>query len=256
MRAILCLLFSLMAGSLLAQDKPQDHQLTVHTFKQTTLDELRSDYLLFLPVEFEKKSEKRWPLILFLHGAGERGSNAWTTDIHGPAKYIADHLEFPFVMVSPQCPSNQVWSTRVLLALLDEVVNSYNVDTNRIYLTGLSMGGFGAWDLALAAPGRFAAVIPICGGGEDLIPDLARLGYTTPREKELLKTLPVWAFHGGKDTVVRPEESDRMIGALRDLGNTNANLTIYPEAQHNSWDQTYTNSQIYTWLLQHKNPRK
>jgi len=153
--------------------------------------------------------------------------------------------------VSPLCPAGQSWSNETLLALLDEITVHYQVDSDRVYLTGLSMGGYGAWSLALAHPERFAAVIPICGGGSMIDPALAALGYT-PERKEALKKLPIWVFHGGKDTVIPPSESERMVEAVKHLGSDKVKLTIYPEANHNSWAQTYTNAEVYSWLLEHK----
>jgi predicted peptidase len=236
-----------------AQDKPQDKSLTPHSFEHQVT--VRADYLLFLPKVYEANSDKRWPLILFLHGAGERGTNVWQVDIHGPAKYIAEHPEFPFILVSPQCPAEQVWSNEVLLELLNEVSASHKVDPQRVYLTGLSMGGFGTWDLAVTHPEKFAAVAPICGGGEVLPVFLAKLGYTSPARKEALKGLPVWAFHGAKDNIVPPTESERMVRALKDIGAGEVKLTVYPEATHNSWTQTYSNPEFYQWLLEHKRER-
>ncbi len=224
--------------------------MTPHSFEHRVT--LRANYLLFLPKGYEARDDKRWPLILFLHGAGERGTNVWQADIHGPAKYIVEHPDFPFILVSPQCPLEQIWSNDVLLELLEEVSAGHRVDPQRIYLTGLSMGGFGTWDLALAHPEKFAAAAPICGGGEVLPVGLARLGYTTPERKEALKSLPIWAFHGAKDTVVSPGESDRMVQALKELGAKEVKLTVYPEATHNSWAQTYSNPEFYKWLLEHK----
>src|SRR5438874_10867368 len=112
-------------------------------FKKARL--VKMDYLLFLPKRYEAKSQRRWPLILFLHGAGERGTNVWKVTTHGPSKFIQSHPEFPFILVTPLCPSNQVWSSEVLLALLDEAEGAYRVDKSRVYLTGLSMGGYGTW---------------------------------------------------------------------------------------------------------------
>ncbi len=223
--------------------------MTAHSFEKPVT--MRGDYLLFLPKGYESSGDKRWPLILFLHGAGEAGTNVWRVDLHGPAKYIAEHPDFPFIMVSPLCPSEQGWSNETLLALLDEIAARYRVDSERVYLTGLSMGGFGTWSLALAHPERFAAVIPICGGGSAIDPALATLGYK-PHGKEPLKKLPIWAFHGAKDNVVPMEESERMVALMKKLGADEVKLTIYPEANHNSWTQTYTNGEVYNWLLQHK----
>jgi predicted peptidase len=243
--AVLCLV-----GGLFGQDKPQDKLVTPHLFESRVT--LRADYLLFLPKGYEPGADKRWPLILFLHGAGERGTNVWQVDIHGPTKYIAEHPDFPFILVSPQCPANDVWSNEVLLGLLDEVSGRYKVDPQRVYLTGLSMGGYGTWSLALAHPERFAAAAPICGGGEVLRVLLAQHGFALAKTRDALKGLPVWAFHGGKDTVVPPGESERMVQALKTFGAGEVKLTVYPEATHNSWAQTYSNPDFYQWLLEHK----
>src|SRR5216683_4911384 len=112
-------------------------------FKKTQAIEL--NYLLFLPKGYEAKSEKRWPLILFLHGAGERGTDVWKVATHGPPKDVTENPDFPFIVLSPLCPEGQGWSNDVLLALLADITSNYAVDTDRIYLTGLSMGGYGAW---------------------------------------------------------------------------------------------------------------
>src|SRR5205085_8699288 len=178
---------------------------TAKKFKFQKTQNVEVDYLLFLPQGYEAKSEKRWPLILFLHGAGERGTNVWKVAIHGPPKNVAEHPDFPFIVVSPQCPEGQHWSNDVLLGLLEDITRHYAVDQHRIYLTGLSMGGYGTWDLGLAYPEKFAAIVPICGGGQKITVVLAS------REKaQALKPLGVWAFHGAKDPVVPLEESQRM----------------------------------------------
>jgi len=214
-------------------------------FKQTL--SAKVDYLLFLPKGYDVKAGLRRPLILFLHGAGERGTNVWKAATHGPSKYAAAHADFPFIMVSPLCPQKQVWSKDILLVLLDEVIAKYAVDTNRIYLTGLSMGGYGTWDLGLTHPEKFAAIVPICGGGQMISVLLSG------RDNALaLKSLGVWAFHGGKDPVVPLEESQRMVDGLKKVGVQNVRLTVYPEAQHDSWTETYANPELYEWLLKHE----
>jgi len=235
-----------------AQEKPQDPFFTPRALHKTVKTTVGCQYLLFLPRDYAARRTERWPLMLFLHGAGERGTNLWRADIHGPGKYIATHPDFPFVLVTPLCPSNQVWSSESLCSLLDEAMKEYRVDTNRVYLTGLSMGGFGVWDLALARPERFAAVIPIAGGGNDLPIILAGAGYESREKTAALKSLAFWAFHGAKDTVVPPDDSERLIAALKHLGVAEAKITVYPDATHNSWERTYNNPEIYQWLLQHK----
>jgi predicted peptidase len=164
-------------------------------YRKTTKADLK--YLLFLPKDYQAHSKKRWPLIFFLHGAGERGNDVWKVAVHGPPKIVAKDPDFPFIVVSPQCPEGQIWSSEVLLGLLDKVEQKLNVDRGRVYLSGLSMGGYGSWDLGLRHPDRFAAIVPICGGGQ-LISILLAEGA----KREALKSLGVWAFHGGKDPVV------------------------------------------------------
>ena len=221
-------------------------QMAKH-FQFKTNQTVKADYLLFLPKGYRAGSDKRWPLILFLHGAGERGSDVWKVAIHGPPKVVTERADFPFLVVSPQCPEDQVWSNDVLLALLEEITREYAVDTKRIYLTGLSMGGYGTWSLGLKYPEKFAAIAPICGGGELIAVILAS------RDKpQALKTLGVWAFHGGKDPVVPVEESRRMVEAIKKAGAEDVKLTVYPEAGHDSWTETYKNPELYQWFLAHE----
>jgi predicted peptidase len=214
-------------------------------FKKTEKAEL--NYLLYLPKQYKGKSKQRWPLIFFLHGAGERGSDVWKVAVHGPPKIVATRPDFPFIVVSPQCPEGKIWSKEILLGLLDDVTRKYAVDPRRIYLTGLSMGGYGTWDLGLAYPERFAAIAPICGGGE-----LVSVLLATAEKGKALQSLGVWAFHGGKDPVVPVEESQRMVNLLKHVGVKDVQLTIYPEAEHDSWTETYNNQDFYDWLLQHE----
>lgn len=250
MKKEMCLIlaFSALAASAFAQTSPSPKPMQqAKKFERTVTNTLRSDYLLFLPQGYEPKGEKKWPLILFLHGSGERGTDVQKVGVHGPPKIVKNKPEFPFIVVSPQCPENQWWSQDVLLALLDNVIATYNVDTNRIYLTGLSMGGFGAWTLGVNHPERFAAIAPICGGGQVIDVYVSQEG----KSGDALKSLGVWAFHGAKDPVVNPEESERMVKALQSYGCKDVKLTVYPEAQHDSWTQTYDNPELYDWFLKH-----
>jgi len=205
-------------------------------FEQTITKTVGCRYLLFLP-EGHGEAGRRRPLILFLHGAGERGADLDLVKKHGPPKLVEERPDFPFIVASPQCPAGQVWDVDVLVELLDEVVGNYPVDESRVYLTGLSMGGYGTWDLACARPGRFAAVAPICGGGSRL-------------RAHRLRDVPVWAFHGAKDEVVPLSESQRMVDGVNAAGG-NARLTVYPEAGHDSWTESYANSELYEWFLGH-----
>lgn len=209
------------------------------TVKLTANVELK--YLLYLPAEYGS-SKKKWPLILFLHGAGERGEDVQMVAKHGPPKLVAAGKQLPFIIVSPQCPQWEWWPNALQVAALDgllkEIVANYRVDTDRLYLTGLSMGGFGSWKLATEYPTRFAAVAPVCGKGD-------------PTKAKLIKDLPIWVFHGAKDPVVPIANSKDMVDALKQCG-SDVKFTIYPEAQHDSWTETYDNPELYDWFLQHK----
>jgi predicted peptidase len=216
---------------------------TAQKFSLERKQVLAADYLLFLPNGYDVKATNRWPLILFLHGAGERGTNLWLVAKHGPPKIDTTETNFPFIVVSPQCPEGKIWSNDLLLALLDEIETKYPVDMHRVYLTGLSMGGFGTWSLGLSHPEKFAAIAPICGGGEIITPLLA--------DKAKLVSLPVWAFHGAKDPTVPVEESEHMVNYLKKIGVKEVKFTVYPDALHDSWTQTYANPELFAWFLQH-----
>jgi predicted peptidase len=244
--AALLALTGLASAQPAATPKPQTVQMAKQ-FQFARTQPLKVDYLLFLPKGYDAQAERKWPLILFLHGAGERGSDVWKVATHGPGKYAAAHPDFPFIIVSPQCPERQIWSKEVLLALLADITARYAVDPNRIYLTGLSMGGYGTWDLGLCYPDKFAAIVPICGGGELISLLLSRMD-----KAQALRSLGVWAFHGGKDPVVPIEESQRMVNLLKKEGLQDVKLTVYPEAGHDSWTETYKNPELYDWLLQHE----
>lgn len=211
-------------------------------FQTEIITRVRYHYLLHLPSTYGQDMAQRWPLILFLHGAGERGEDIQLVRKHGIPKLVEGQPEFPFITISPQCPEEHYWSAEVegLLALLDHAGAHYAIDPDRIYVTGLSMGGFGAWSLAVAAPERFAAVAPICGGL-----------YGPARMVQRIKQLPVWAFHGMKDSVVAFEQSERLVKALQEIGG-DVRFTAYPEADHDSWTETYANPELYTWFLAHK----
>ena len=226
------------------EDMPRNQKAESADLTYTKKVTLR--YLLFTPEGYDQDKKKKWPLMVFLHGAGERGTNLAKVAVHGPPKVVANRPDFPFVVISPQCPNGEVWQKEAIMALVDEALKKYRVDSDRVYLTGLSMGGFGSWALAAAYPDRFAAVAPICGGGNILDVLLPAKGKETA-----LKTLPIWAFHGGKDPVVKVEESERMIDAFKRAGDSDVKLTIYPEADHDSWTETYKNEELYKWLLEH-----
>jgi len=222
------------------KERPANAGQSEQMFQKEITKKVSLGYLLYLPKGYGEKKDQKWPLILFLHGAGERGSDLSLVKKHGPPKLIDQGKEFPFIVVSPQCPTTSWWPEQVdaLTALLDEVRSKYAVDAERVYLTGLSMGGFGTWTLASRYPERFAALAPICGGGDK---------YLVSR----LKSVPVWVFHGAKDPVVPLQSSTDMVEALKRAGG-DVQLTVYPEAQHDSWTETYNNPKLYEWFLSHR----
>lgn len=236
-----------VTGTAFAQKTPSEDMQTAQTLKRKITETVRLNYLLYLPQSYNPKARTRWPLILFLHGAGERGTNLAQVKVHGPPKRLGKDRDFPFIVVSPQCPDETTWDPRALLALLDDVIRRHRVDTNRVYLTGLSMGGYGTWKLGTTHPERFAAMAPICGGGEPI--DIV-LG--SRRQTQALKALGVWAFHGAKDPVVKVEETERMLNTLKKAGCEDVKLTIYPDAGHDSWTATYDNPELYDWFLRHE----
>lgn len=221
-----------------AGDPPKPGEQKAGKLKKQIVREVTLDYLLFLPQDYGKEADKKWPLMIFLHGAGERGSDVNKVKAHGPPKIVEQKKEFPFIVVSPQCPEGKGWEPEEVIALLDEVQGKYKVDPERVYLTGLSMGGFGTWETAAQHPERFAAIAPICGGGRP---------FTARR----LKDMPTWVFHGEKDNIVPIRRSEEMVEALKQAGG-NVKFTRYPEAGHDSWTETYNNQALYDWFLQQK----
>lgn len=216
------------------------------SFEKEITIKVKMNYLLALPEGYET-SDKPWPLILFLHGAGESGSDLAKVKMHGPPKMVAAGKAFPFIIVSPQSPG-MGWNADALNGLLDDVCSRYKVDKDRIYLTGLSMGGGGTWALAAAHPERFAAIAPICGatrGGASAAKSMAAK----------VKDLPAWVFHGAKDSTVPIARSEEIVKALKDLG-ADVKFTVYPEANHDSWTETYNNPELFSWFLAHKRGSK
>ncbi len=235
------------AGTVYAATSPgtADH-MQACSFKCTTAVELSCRYWLALPAGYENDPARRWPLLLFLHGAGERGDDLELVKKHGPPRRIAEGRTYPFIVAAPQCPAGAWWEdvrqVQTLAALLDELERALRVDPDRVYLTGLSMGGYGTWRLAAEYPDRFAAIVPICGGGRWFMADRIR-------------HLPAWVVHGAKDTVVPPQESQLMVEALRRAGGA-VEFRLDPEAGHDSWTAAYDEPQLYEWLLrQVRRPR-
>ncbi len=177
------------------------------------------------------------PLIVFLHGSGERGTDLELVKAHSPFTY-KDQIKEPVAILAPQCPENQWWDTQAVYHLIKEIQSKYPIDPSRIHLTGLSMGGWGSWKLANEHPELFASLSVVCG------PSDRWMQATVHRYREL----PIKIFHGGNDDIVSPMESITMYQAIRKI-NPNVSLTIFPDDNHNSWDSTYSNAEFYTWML-------
>jgi predicted peptidase len=205
------------------------------------------NYLLHFPDDYESDNFKRWPLLVFLHGAGERGTNLALVSKHGPLKLVNQGRQLPFVILAPQCPERRIWDADALMALVDHVIVRFRIDPRRVYLTGLSMGGYGVWDLATSYPERFAAIGPVCGVGS-----AADVLLADPVKARALRSLAVWAFHGAKDDVVPVAESRMMIAAFRKAGSKKASLTVYRHLGHDSYTATYGNPKLYAWFLKHQ----
>ncbi|MBN1384144.1 MAG: discoidin domain-containing protein [Elusimicrobia bacterium] len=236
----------LVCGCSIKQKKGEISVQQCKTFKKKFTKTVTLNYLLFTPENYSKDKDKKWPLILFLHGAGERGSNLDSVKIHGIPKIVENKKDFPFIVVSPQCPTGEWWSEDFLVealnGLVDRIVRTYRVDKERVYVTGLSMGGFGTWALAIAYPEKFAAIAPVCGEGD-------------PGKVYRIREIPAWVFHGKKDETVPIENSQVMVDALKKCQG-NVKFTIYPEAGHDSWTETYDNPELYKWFLEHKKVHK
>ncbi|VTT96920.1 Putative peptidase OS=Singulisphaera acidiphila (strain ATCC BAA-1392 / DSM 18658 / VKM B-2454 / MOB10) GN=Sinac_7486 PE=4 SV=1: Abhydrolase_5 [Gemmataceae bacterium] len=236
-----CLVLALCPALALAADAPATGFID-KTFKNA--DGTTSPYVVFVPKDYDGK--KDYPVLLFLHGAGEtktekKGGKMPVEVGLGPAIKKREK-DFPFIVVIPRAEGfgwgADTANAKRALAMLDEVAKEYKVDAKRQYLTGLSMGGMGTWSIATAMPDRFAAIVPICGRGD-------------PKAAEKLKNLPVWAFHGDADTTVKVEGSRDMIEAIKKAGGS-PKYTEYPKVGHNSWDAAYGTDDLYTWLLEQK----
>jgi len=194
-------------------------------------------YALHIPKNIKEKK----PLIIFLHGSGEKGTDIEKVKVHGPFKYMKSH-ELDAYVLAPQCPENEYWDEEVLYRLIQKIQKENNIDANRIYLTGLSMGGWGAWNLAFAHPELFAALVPICGF-VDRVPMI---------EDCKIKSIPIRIFHGLLDDVVDVDYAITIYKKLKAC-NADVKLTIFDDANHDSWTRVYDNPEIYDWMLkQHK----
>lgn len=204
--------------------------------KSVTVDGAARTYVVYVPPEYDPS--ETWPMVVFLHGAGERGDDGidQTRVGIGPAIQSAPE-RFPCIVVMPQCPVNIMWPAVApqIDAVIADTLASYNVDESRMYLTGLSMGGYGTFMYGADNIERFAALAPICGGGR--VTDAAKLA-----------TVPMWVFHGGADPVVTPDKSRTMVEAIEAAGG-DVQYTEYPGVGHNSWDAAYGDPALMEWML-------
>ena len=201
---------------------------------------LWADYLLYLPKDYD--ANRRWPLIVFLHGAGERGHDLEIVRRSTLPSLVEQGQTMEAILLSPQCPANTNWSPETIVKLVEHVSGRFSVDEDRVYLTGYSLGGWGTWTTAMYDPGRFAAVAPLAGGGDT-------------QQAEQLKDVPIWAFHGDKDTVVPLEATQRMVDAVKKCGGQ-VKFTVYSGVGHGISEMTYQNREFFEWLLgQHRGQR-
>lgn len=217
-------------------------------------------YRLLRPKDYD--ASRRYPLVIFYHGAGERGDDNVKQLVHGMNDFASDDVmaKYPCFVIAPQCPNGVQWvdtpwsadahtmpekptePMRLSLELITSLQSELSIDANRLYVTGLSMGGFGVWDAIQRQPKRFAAAVPICGGGD-------------PAFAKQLVQFPIWAFHGEADTAVKPKRSRDMVAALKAAGGS-PKYTEYPGVGHNSWAATYANREMYARLFAQKQPAR
>lgn len=212
---------------------------SARTFEKQITITVRYQYLLSLPADYDK--QEKWPLVLFLHGSGECGDNVEVVKKNGPPKY-AEEKPYPFILLSPQAPEER-WDIPSLKVLLDDVIANNKVDPDRVYVTGLSLGGGATWHLTAAYPDLFAAAAPVCGWNPK--------ASTAPK----IKDIPYWVFHGDADKAVPLKHSQRMVDALKPLG-TEIKFTVYPGVGHDCWNQAYAEPELWTWLLSHSRKKQ
>jgi predicted peptidase len=217
-------------------------------------------YRVLLPLNYDKT--KAYPVVLFLHGAGERGSDNEKQLVHGSKLFLdsINRQKFPSIVIFPQCAADSYWSNveiksdtagvrtfhfnmkeehtrmmRLLLQFVKQIPGKYKISASRFYVTGLSMGGMGTFEIVRRMPRRFAAALPICGGAD-------------PASAKTIKQLPWWVFHGDKDNVVPVSHSENMVNALKKAG-ASVKFTVYPNVGHNSWDNVFAEPEYLSWMF-------
>jgi predicted peptidase len=230
MRVLIFLLFAAIATA-----------APVETKEKFDTDKGSIAYLRYLPDGYE---EGRHPLVIFLHGSGERGDDLERVKKHGPPKTALEGHGYPFVLVAPQCPPDRWWDADEVIALTRHLVATLRVDPTRVHLTGLSMGGYGTWACLAKAPDLYASGVPICGGGETA---------TAAR----LMDIPIWAIHGEADPVVPVEKTREMEAAILKAGGKRLRTTYYPGVEHDSWTRAYADPALFAWMmLQQRTPAR
>lgn len=210
---------------------PDEQPLASHAVTAAPLP-----YWVEFPPSLRLNAGRKWPTLIFLHGAGQRGvPPAELATYEGVC--LANHYRpDTFLAIAPVCPVETWWVPRAIDKLITTLIARYPVDESRIYLTGMSMGGYGCWEMAAAYPERFAAIVPLCGGGD-------------PETVARFKEVPIWAFQGARDDLVPKEKSRTMVEALQQIGGR-VRYTEYPEADHNCWTPAYHTAELYDWMLQ------
>ena len=230
--------------------------------RRVEVNDVSYRFQVYLPEEYRRDDGKLWPIILFLHGRGERGSEGmWQTQIGLPLE-VRDHPErWPFIIVMPQCPIPSHWTDPAIItmamAALDQMTDEFLGDPDRTYLTGLSLGGYGAWELAKDYPHRWAAIVIASGGiFWSYAHDRWLQASTLPAEyAQAVGRTPIWLFHGGDDGVVQPRQSEMMYEAVR-AASGNIRLWIYQGVTHDSWERAYNEPELPRWLLSHRRAAK
>ncbi len=226
--------------------------------RSVTMHGVTYRFQVYVPEEWRRDDGRRWPIILFLHGLGERGSEGmWQTEI-GLPEAVRDHPErWPFIIVLPQCPQMYYWTDlpmmTMAMTMLDKEAEEFHADPDRTYLTGLSLGGYGAWELAKAYPKRWAAVaIAASGVFWSYAPQRWQQRETLPQEyARVIGRTPIWLFHGSNDPVVPPRESELMYAAFKSDGG-HIRLWIYQGLKHDCWSRAFNEPDLPRWLLEHR----
>lgn len=256
MPRILPALLLLMVATLAAcGSTPTRPDRGVFVEREVAVDGRRHRYQVFVPA---RAGGGKAPVVLFLHGSGERGDDNRSQLAVGLGPHVRKHADrFPAIVVFPQAPADSEWNqlAEVVFAQLDAATREFDGDPDRTSLTGLSMGGYGTWDLALRQTDRFAALVPVCGGLlHPRRPSMAVTGldgaadpYTAVAQR--LRGMPIWIFHGARDESVPVEYSRQLDAALQDAGASDARYTEFPDAGHNSWDAAYATPELWTWLF-------